>query len=109
LQKSSKKLSFILAEPLLRGSALIQPAQQSDIRATLDLGRVLRNGIGGPADPVGACAWLDVASLGGNAEARIERHKLIPILTQDKQARAAAEVAFLPSATARCGRERGDI
>jgi TPR repeat protein len=87
---------------------LIQAAQRGDIRAALDLGRVLRNGIGGPADPVGAYAWLEVASLGGNAEARLERDKLLPTLTQDQQVRAAAEVASLQSATAHAASVKGE-
>jgi TPR repeat protein len=87
---------------------LIQAARRGDIRAALDLGRVLRNGIGGPADPAGAYAWLEVASLGGNAEARIERDRLLPKLTQDQQAQAAAEVASLQSATAHADSVKGE-
>jgi TPR repeat protein len=74
---------------------LLAAAQKGDARAALDYGRVLRLGIGGPADPVGAYAWLEIAALRGNAQARIERNQLLPSLSSEQQSQAAAQVKAL--------------
>jgi hypothetical protein len=56
---------------------------------------MLQQGIGGPADPVGAYAWLEVASLGGNAQARAERDHLLPALSPAQQAEAVQQASAL--------------
>jgi TPR repeat protein len=72
-------------------SYLTTGAKRGNARAALDLGRMLEQGIGGPADPVGAYAWLEVASLGGNAQARTERDHLLPALSPAQQAEAVQQ------------------
>ncbi len=81
------------APDFAHGRALLtEAAGKGDARAALDLGDALRSGIGGPVDRVGAYAWLEIASLGGNAEARVERNQLLPSLSQDQQAAASQQV-----------------
>ena len=72
-------------------SYLTTAAKRGNPRAALDLGRMLEQGIGSPADPVGAYAWLEVSSLGGNAQARAERDHLLPALSPAQQAEAVQQ------------------
>jgi TPR repeat protein len=76
-------------------SYLTAAAEADDTRAALDLGRVLREGIGGPADPVRAYAWLEIAALRGNTQARMERDRLLPTLQPSQQAEASQEAEAL--------------
>lgn len=72
-------------------SYLTTAAKRGNPRAALELGRMLQQGIGGPTDPVGAYSWLEVASLGGNAQARAERDHLLPALSPAQQADAVQQ------------------
>jgi TPR repeat protein len=54
---------------------------------------MLHEGIGSPADPVAAYAWLEVAALRGNALAQHERDALLPTLLPAQQAEANQQVS----------------
>jgi hypothetical protein len=69
-------------------SYLTESARHGDAHAALDLGRMQREGIGGPADPVAAYAWLEVASFRGNTQAQQDRDRLLPTLSPAQQAEA---------------------
>jgi TPR repeat protein len=73
-------------------------ARLGDARAARDLGLMLRDGIGGPADPVGAFAWLEVASLRGDTAAQAERNHLLLTLSPAQQAEASQQAAALQAA-----------
>ena len=62
---------------------------------------MLKEGIGAPADQVAACAWLEVASLDGSAEARQERNLLLPNLSPAQQAEAVRQATALRSGPAK--------
>jgi len=79
---------------------LTDAADRGDARAALDLGHMLRDGIGAPADPVGAYAWIEVAALRGNPEARLERDRLLASLAPPQQEAAVKQAAALQSAQA---------
>jgi len=80
-------------------SYLTDAAQRGDAGAALDLGHMLRAGIGGPADPVKAYAWLEMAALKGNGEARVERNQLLATLSPQQQDAAAQQAASLQAQT----------
>ena len=82
-------------------SYLTVAAKRGDSRAALDLGRMLRKGIGGPADPVAAYSWLEVAALDGNKAARQERNQLLPDLSPAQQAEAVQQATALTSEAAK--------
>ena len=73
----------------------MQAAHGGDADAALDLGHMLRDGIGGPTDPVQSYAWLEVAALRGNAQAKVERNRVLPTLSLDQQAAASQLVQSL--------------
>jgi TPR repeat protein len=68
---------------------LTAAARFGNARAALDLGRMLKEGIGGPADPVAAYAWLEVASLRGDAKADAERDQVLATLSPAQQLAAS--------------------
>jgi TPR repeat protein len=68
---------------------LTAAARLGNARAALDLGRMLKEGIGGAADPVAAYAWLEVASLRGDAKAEAERDQVLATLSPAQQLAAS--------------------
>lgn len=72
---------------------LTEAARRGSARAAFDLGHMLQQGVGGPADPVAAYAWLEVATLRGDAQARPERDRLLPTLSPAQQAQASEMAA----------------
>jgi TPR repeat protein len=78
---------------------LTDAAKHGDARAALDLGRVLQQGIGGPADPAAAYAWLEVAALRGSTPARVERDRLLTTMAPVQQAAGSQEASVLQQAT----------
>jgi TPR repeat protein len=85
-------------------SYLTVAAKAGNAPAAIDLARMLKQGIGSAADPVGAYAWLEVASLERNALARSERDRLLPSLSPAQQAQAIQQAhALVPSAAGKDG------
>jgi len=72
---------------------LTEAAGRGDARAAFDLGNAMRQGIGGPVDPVGAYVWLERSALGGEAQARAVRDQVLQGLTPAQQAEAAQRAA----------------
>ncbi len=81
-------------------SYLTAAARDGDTRAEVDIARMLDQGIGAPADPVAAYAWLEVAALRGNAQARLERDRLLPTLPAAQQAQAIQQATAILAAGA---------
>jgi len=77
-------------------SLLGRAARQGDPRAAMVLGRMVRLGLGAPADPVESYAWSEVAVLEGFGFARSERDDAFAVMTPaDRNKGVARATAIL--------------